>query len=411
MAQSDVASDVRAPIPRSVLDELRPRTLFDLANAIAVRVDGAVVMEDEHLRVVAYSSLDHAVDDARRATILSRQIPDEYVTQLDRAGVTAHLGESGEPVRFDGPNMLPRLAIALRQANRTIGLLWVMTDDTKEANARRVLTEVAPEVAVALERHLTTDVNRTSDRVAAAARLLEGSPVANLNELVGIGADDGYVVMCVQPVYDGDTEGGDPVGRTAQFAGVYADAYRLPALVGPVTSSWVDVVVMLGGPVNEGRAREVLREMIDRASAAFGIDLRGAMGTVAADVRGVPVSRRDAVATLEALSDATGNATASYDEVHTRIALREITRTVRGSEHLARGAVPRLARSTAPADVVLVDTVRAYLDANNDVARVAGALGVHRNTIRNRVTRFEAVTGVSLSNATDRLVVALQLLR
>lgn len=406
MAQFAVAS-----IVHSVLDELRPRTLFDLANAIAVQVDGAVVMEDEHLQVVAYSSLDHEVDEARRSTILSRQIPASYVTQLDRAGVTEHLGGRADPVRFDGPDMLPRLAIALRKGDRTIGLLWVITSDAKEANARRVLVDVAPEVAVALERHLTTDLSRTSDRVAAAARLLEGAPVANLTELVGIGAGDGYVVFCVQPVDDGENEGRDPVGRTAQFAGVYSDAYRLPALVGPVSSSWVDVIVILGGPVNAVRAREVLHEMIDRASAAFGISLRGAMGTVVSDARGVPASRRDAVATLEALSDSTGNVTASYEERHTQIAVREIARNVRGSEHLTRGAVPHLLRSSDTADRLLVETVRAFLDSNGDVGHVATELKVHRNTIRNRIARFEVAAGVDLSNATDRLVVTLQLIR
>lgn len=388
-------------------------TIFDLANEIAVRVDGAVVIEDEQQRVLAYSSLDHAIDDARRATILSRQIPDEYSTQLARAGVTAHLDQSADPVRFDidGPNMLPRLAIALRRAGRTIGLLWVITDDAKENNARSVLVEVAPEVAIALERYLTSDTSRASERIAAATRLFEGQPVVNLSELIGTGAEAGYVALAVQPVDDGDNEGRDAVGRTAQFAGVYADAYRLPALVGPVTSSWVDLVVVMGGAVTATRVREVLRELIDRASAAFGIHLRGAMGTVADDVRGMPASRRDAVATLEALSDATGNATARYEEVHSRIALREIARNARGSEHLTRGPVPRLLRSTAQADLLLVETVRAFLDTNGDVGRVAAELKVHRNTIRNRIARFESAVGVDLSNATDRLVVTLQLLR
>jgi DNA-binding PucR family transcriptional regulator len=216
----------------------------------------------------------------------------------------------------------------------------------------------------------------------------------------------------VQPVDDGhDDESRDAVGRTAQFATVYVDAYRVPALVAPVTASWVDIAVVLGGTATVARTRDVLRELVDRASAAFGIDLRAAMGTVVADARSVPASRRDAVATLETLAGATGNATAAYDEAHSRIALREIARTVRGSEHLTRGRVPALARSDAAADRLLVDTVRAYLDANGDVGRVAAELEVHRNTVRNRILRFEGTCGVDLSDATDRLVVALQLIR
>lgn len=377
-----------------------------------MRVDGAVVMEDSHLRVVAYSSLDHEIDDARRATILSRQIPGVYVNQLDRAGVTAHVHASSEPVRFDleGDGFLPRLVIALRRGNETIGLLWVITDDAREANARAVLTETAPEVAAALERHLTTDVSRVSDRIAAASQLFDGRPVANLAELIGTTAETGFVALAIQPVDENYDAERDAVGRTAQFATVYVDAFRLPALVAPVHSPWVDVAVVLGGPVTAARAREVLREMVERASAAFGINMRGAMGTVAHDVRGLATSRRDAAAVLDVLTTEPGNATATYEDVHSRIALREMTRAVRGSEHLARGHVHRLMRSDAAGDRLLVETVRAYLDANGDVARVAAALGVHRNTIRNRITRFESLSGVSLASATDRLVVSLQLL-
>lgn len=403
----------RESIPPSILDELRPRTLFDWANAIAVRVDGAVVIEDAHLRVVAYSSLDHAIDDARRATILSRQIPEVYASQLDRAGVSAHLDQSPEPVRFDlqGDGFLPRLAIALRRGNETIGLLWVITDDAKEADARAVLVETAPAVATSLERYLTTDLNRASDRIAAAAQLFDGRPVANLPELVGTANEEGFVALAVQPVDDAPDAERDPVGRTAQFATVYVDAFRLPALVAPVTSPWVDIAVVLGGPVTTTRTRDVLRELVDRASAAFGISLRGAMGTVAPDVRGLVTSRRDAAATLDVLATATGNATAAYEEVHSRIALREMARAVRGSEHLSRGRVHRLLRSDSTADRLLVDTVTAYVDANGDVARVAAALGVHRNTIRNRIARFESLAAVDMSDATDRLVVSLQLIR
>lgn len=399
--------------PPSILDELRPRTLFELANAIAVQVDGAVVIEDAHLRVVAYSSLDHEIDDGRRATILSRQIPGEYVDQLDQTGITAHINASADPVRFDLeiPGMLPRLAIALRRKDESIGVLMVITDDAKETNARAVLVESAPEVAAALERHLTTEVSRVSDRIVAAAQLFDGRPVANLAELIGTSAEDGFVALAVQPVDDNDGVERDPVGRTAQFASVYVDAFRLPALVAPVTSPWVDIAVVLGGPVTAMRTRDVLRELVDRASAAFGISLRGAMGTVVTDVRSLVASRRDAIAALEAIGPATGNATAAYEEIHTRIALRELARAARGSEHLARGPVHRLLRSEASTDRLLVETVRAYLDANGDVGRVAADLAVHRNTIRNRLSRFEAMTGIDLAHATDRLVVSVQLMR
>jgi len=395
-----------------------PRTLFDVANTIAVLVDGAVVIEDEHLRVVAYSSLDHPIDEARRATILGRQIPDRYVQQIREAGITTHLTSSAEPVRFDidDVGMLPRLAIALRAGGRTVGLLWAITDDEHEAAAARVMADAAPDVAVELLRHLTADATLVTDRLAAAQQLLDGARVPHLRELLGAEPTDGFVALALRPRGPGPGPGApgepDPVGRTAQFATVYLDAFRVPALVAPVTGTTVDIVVGLGEQTPAARARELLDELCARTQATFGLEVLGALGAVVPDVRGVPGSRRDALAVLEVLEadDGPGSRTAGYDEVQSQVALHELARRVDGAEHLGRGPIPRLLASTAKPDLQLVETVRAYLDTAGDVGHAAEALGVHRNTVRYRVSKFESATGLDLDDPTARLVAHVQLL-
>jgi hypothetical protein len=391
-----------------------PQTLFDVANAIAVRVDGAVVIEDEHLRVVAYSSLDHRLDDARRATILGRVIPDSYVAQMREAGITAHLEGSAEPVRFDleSPDFLPRLVIALRSGSRTIGLLWAITDDEREAEARRVLADAAPDVAVELLRHLTADSNRATDRLAAARQLLDGRSVPGVRDLLG--ADPtGWTVLALRPV-PGAPAAADPVARTAQFAAVYLDAYHVPALVAPVSGPQVEMVVGLSGATSSARVRELCEQLCQRTEATFEIALLGAVGSLADDVRGVPASRRDAVAVLDLLGqERSGRAlgrVAGYDEVRSEVALQELARHVEEGEHLSRGPVVDLLSSPAKGDRALVETVRVYLDSGGDVTRTAAQLGVHRNTVRYRVDRFATVTGADLSDPAQRLVAQAQLL-
>jgi len=170
------------------------------------------------------------------------------------------------------------------------------------------------------------------------------------------------------------------------------------------------VVVGLGEQTPATRARELLDELCERTRATFGIELVGAQGAVVPDVRGIPGSRRDAFAVLEVLeSDGRGSCTASYDEVQSRVALDELLRSVAGAEHLGRGPVPALVGSPSKQDLALVATVRAYLEAGGDVGRAAGVLGVHRNTVRYRVSRFEAITGLDLDDPTSRLVAQLQL--
>lgn len=383
-----------------------PQTLFDVANAIALLVDGATVIEDEHLRVIAYSSLDHEIDDARRATILGRVIPDQYVTEIRAAGITAHLEGSADPVRFDlaEPGMLPRLVIALRSGGRTIGLLWAITDDEREANARRVLSDAAPDVAVELLRSLTADASRATDRLSAARRLLDGGAVPGLRELLGAEPTAGFVAVVLEPAPDAPTDP-DPVARAAQFATVYVDAYHVPALVASVSGPQVELVVGLTDTTPAARARDLVDQLCARTEATFGIRLRGAVGTVAADGRGIPASRRDALAALAVAEERT----VRYEDVHVRVALQELLAHAAGSEHLSRGPVLALAASGAKADAAIVATVRAYLAAGGDVTSAAAHLGVHRNTVRYRLDRFEQLTATDLADPAARLVTQVQL--
>lgn len=50
----------------------------------------------------------------------------------------------------------------------------------------------------------------------------------------------------------------------------------------------------------------------------------------------------------------------------------------------------------------LLETVRAYLQADGDVAAVAARLYIHRNTVRYRLRQVEALTGLSMSSTRDR---------
>jgi hypothetical protein len=259
-------------------------------------------------------------------------------------------------------------------------------------------------------------VSRATDRLVAARQLLDGAPVLNLRELLGTEPSGGLLALALRPraaagTAESDGDEPDLLGRTAQFATVYFDAYRVPALVAPVTGATVDIVVGLGPRSPATRARELLDELCERVHATFGIELLGAVGDVAADVRGLPGSKRDALAVLEVLAadEGEGPRTASYTEVQSLVAFRELLRSMEGTEHLNRGPIPSLVGSSSKQDRALVATARAYLEAAGDVGRAADALGVHRNTVRYRVTRFEAVTGLDLTDPSSRLVAQLQL--
>jgi purine catabolism regulator len=70
---------------------------------------------------------------------------------------------------------------------------------------------------------------------------------------------------------------------------------------------------------------------------------------------------------------------------------------------LAEDVLRPLREYDAAHDAALVETLRAYLDGNGSVARVADRLIVHRNTVRYRLDQIERLTGHSLASTAARV--------
>lgn len=65
-----------------LLDGVPVGDLFALANAVAAMVGGAVTIEDPHSYVLAYSSSELPIDEARREVILGRRVPKRFLRRL-----------------------------------------------------------------------------------------------------------------------------------------------------------------------------------------------------------------------------------------------------------------------------------------------------------------------------------------
>ena len=73
---------------------------------------------------------------------------------------------------------------------------------------------------------------------------------------------------------------------------------------------------------------------------------------------------------------------------------------------LTRSALEPLAQAS---DGVLLQSLRVFLDHNGSWESAARALGVHRHTMRHRMTRVEEITGLDLDVAHNRVVLLLAL--
>ena len=111
----------------ALVDGVPMGDLFALANAIAAMVGGAVTIEDPQSYVLAYSSADLPIDEARREVILGRRVPERFLRRLREAGVFQRLQTTDDVVTYvdQEEEVLPRLAVGIRAGGELLGSIWV----------------------------------------------------------------------------------------------------------------------------------------------------------------------------------------------------------------------------------------------------------------------------------------------
>lgn len=320
--------------------------LQDLVDALAERLGRPVSIEDRRYRVLAYSAHAEPLDRVRLASILTREAPADVARWLDAQG----LPEAGAPVRLpDAPHvgMGPRVAVPVR-GDGVLGFLWLVDDGVG-----------AEELAAAEET------------AAAAAPLLARMRAAERS-------DHALVAGLL---------GTDKAARERAAA-----ALRGRGLRGPVHVLVGDGTVL---------SRTVVRG--GSAALLFGGD--GGLEEPMDGIIGVGGARERLEDAHEAVGEAQA-AAALAPVFSTRLVRWDRLGAYQLLLPLAGAAVPApLRRLLDHADAdPLAATLETYLDRAGDARAAAEALFIHRTTLYHRLRRIEAITGLSLRDGDDRLV-------
>jgi DNA-binding PucR family transcriptional regulator len=102
-------------------------------------------------------------------------------------------------------------------------------------------------------------------------------------------------------------------------------------------------------------------------------------------------------------------AIAAIEEVQASATLAELAQALSGMPRLKEGAGPALRSYDAEHGTAYAATLLAYFDADSDIAAAARHLNVHPNTCRYRLARAEQISGITLANPDERLLLWLQL--
>lgn len=382
--------------------------LFSLANEIAYAIGGAVTIEDEADRVLAYSNLPHQeIDGSRRETILGREVPggaklNNTAPQMAPYGTAVHVS----PV---WPGEFGRMAIAVRSGPELLCTIWVVENEPLGPTAEELLRQAASVAAVHLMRaRSTTDPNRRA-RVEALMTLLDGG-ASSTAAAASLGLDPtmAYAVLALGPAAGGV----DPdvtTARLLEVAGVYCGAWH-PSSVCAISGTTVYALV----PVRDIRGaaehlKRVARDVVRTVARTSAFSVRVGIGSISLGREQINASRRVADTVLRTIADDPQMDVAAAEEVRSRVVLAELRATALTAFDLGVSPVQALLEHDRRRGTEHAKTLLAWLDAFGEARTAATALFVHENTLRYRVRTISEKFGIDLVDPYVRLVTWLEL--
>lgn len=379
--------------------------LFSMANAVSELVDAPTTIEDLSYRVLAFSGNQDEADEPRKQTVLGRQTPAHLIEALAERGVFAELYHSDEPIYVDLPGIAwPRLAIAVRAGDDTLGSMWAVLHERPDAARERAFAESAKLVAVHLLRQRAGDDTERRLHAELVATVLEGGPGAYESARRLRIAPDAAVVLALG--VDGSVSAAQAEAdrqRVADALALHLAAVRLPA-----ASSLIGGTVYAILPAPDDRAVRIATEFLDRtgegARCAIGI------GRIATTVTELAQSRTDADRALRVVrSGQVSRRIARISEVYATALLLELSDVVAAEAGPPGGPLTELLRYDVEHQTQLVPSLAAWLEAFGDVNTAATAVHVHPSTLRYRLKRVAEIGRIDLDDPEQRFAVLLQL--
>lgn len=391
--------------------------LVGLVALIAQGTGGLVSVEDPtSTRVLAYSPSRGEADELRVQTILGRGGPPEYLALLRRWGVFEAIRRGGEVVDVpDHPerSWRRRMVIGVQgPGRRQLGSIWVQEGDRPlAASSGEVLRGAAAVAARILTREAEAPSTETQlvQRVfgehggidAGSAGAYLRLPPAASSALVGLGLDG-----------DGGPESAAAMAGLAGALRLRASAFA-PAAVSGVIGPRAYLLLPEAPPAALTSWVNGLIVGFDDDPAVAGTPLRAVIVTPVAGLAAVPAARAEAdrvlTATAQAGADTDRRRVTTLAESRTAVLLAEIAQQLAGRPELVDPRLTLLREYDAAHRAALVASVRAWLDAHGNVRDAATVLGIHDNTLRYRLERAQAVSGLSLDQPDDRLLLTVQL--
>lgn len=344
---------------------------------LALHIGRPVLLEDHAQSVLAYSAQNDPMDDVRRDSILRRHTAGSVRQHFRAAGIF----EARGPLRIPGSgDVLPRLCVPLRHRDRLLGFLWVIDEPALSPPAVADASRAAAELAVTLLHDALASGLFAQRELAAVSGVLRGDDPTGAQVLV---EESGFPSLPVTVLV---VRG--PLSRAELEQGLLAARLRFPArhlvradhgvLLCAGRVPLAEVPGLFAGPVVVGAGDP--RPSLLSAASSYAEALHAA--EVAVHVPGfAPVATWGSLGVYRLL------ATVPAEAIHPGVAA-----LLAAGEH-----------------VPLLETLETYLDLAASAVETSKVLRLHRTSLYYRLQRVESLTGTSLKDGGDRLVLHLSL--
>ena len=399
------------------LVDIRPGDLFDLANTVAAQAGGAIAIADPEQTILAYSTLpDQPIDETRRSSILSLQVPHSVETDNDYRRV--HAATDALDVATQDP-WLRRTAIAIRAGDSVLGSLWLLElADHHNEDANRILREAANVAALHILHKRTTYVSNLTRQIDLVQPLLFDPKRAELAAIrLGISAPS--IRVAALGIWPSEAIAAETLqSRLRLFDTIRtACAIRLPSAVCGLSDNIVYIVLPQTTETSRHFQRTAILKIVQNARRLLARPVLAALGA-AATIDRLEDSRVNAELVLSELvrNVAEGRIAADSDDIvadddslGSRLLLRQFVSALTAAGQLPGSHALSIAAHDEQHKKSFEETIYAYLSCGGNAIDAAKSLDVHVNTVRYRLSRVEPLFGIDLDDAETRLLVWLQL--
>ncbi|GHF09488.1 transcriptional regulator [Streptomyces spiralis] len=395
-------------------------SLPDVVDAVAAMLGAPAIVTDPDFRLRAFSGQQEGAHETRHSVIVARRLPERNVAYLESRGLARRLRRDRRLVHIsplaDFGNA-PKLGVPLHSGNRYLGVLWLDGVAPPDPVRCRELRAAGDAVARSMAAEQRRRTGLTDPRVEHVGNLLRGV-LPDSATAAGLGLFDTPVGVVVLAPDSGVTCDAAFLNRVRTGLGITLASLHSQAVTAVVDGGVYGLLPLAdrarhhdGAEDPEEHLLRVVTELLGRTDPD-GVLLAGT-GRVARSAEEVPLARRDGDRVIDVLRSRTAPAArrraATAAETKAEALLLDAARAAVAHHGGLDGPVSRLAGIDAERGTQFVRTLRHYLNSFGNVAEAAALLHVHPNTLRHRLGRIQALTGLDVGDPEARFAAAVEL--